>query len=76
MAIELTQAAAKHVSREIDRRGKGEGLRVSTKKSGCTGFAYLVDYADEIGPGRGQTPGHCQTDPLATPGDQRHLSAQ
>jgi iron-sulfur cluster assembly protein len=51
MAIELTQAAARHVSREITKRGKGEGLRVSTKKSGCTGFAYVVDYADEIGPG-------------------------
>jgi iron-sulfur cluster assembly protein len=49
MAIELTQAAATHVSQEMAKRGRGEGLRVSTKKSGCTGFAYLVDYADEIG---------------------------
>ena len=49
MAIELTQAAAAHVSREIARRGKGQGLRVRTRKSGCTGFAYDIDYADEIG---------------------------
>ena len=49
MAIELTPAAAAHVSRELARRGRGKGLRVSTKKSGCTGFAYVVDYADEIG---------------------------
>ncbi len=49
MAIELTRSAAVHVSRELARRGKGKGLRVSTKKSGCTGFAYVVDYADEIG---------------------------
>jgi iron-sulfur cluster assembly protein len=49
MAIELTQAAAEHVAREIGKRGKGEGLRIGTKKSGCTGFAYVVDYADEIG---------------------------
>ena len=48
MSVELTQAAAAHVSRELARRGKGKGLRVSTKKSGCTGFAYVVDYADEI----------------------------
>jgi iron-sulfur cluster assembly protein len=48
MTIELTQSAAAHVSRELARRGKGKGLRVSTKKSGCTGFAYMVDYADEI----------------------------
>ena len=51
MAIELTEAAAAHVSRELARRGRGKGLRVSTKKSGCTGFAYVVDYADEIGAG-------------------------
>jgi iron-sulfur cluster assembly protein len=49
MAIELTEAAAKHVSQDMANRGSGEGLRVSTKKSGCSGFAYLVDYADEIG---------------------------
>lgn len=49
MAIELTQTAAQHVAREIARRGSGEGLRVGTKKSGCTGFAYVTDYADQIG---------------------------
>jgi iron-sulfur cluster assembly protein len=50
MAIELTEAAAQHVAKEIAKRGKGRGLRVGTKKSGCTGFAYVVDYADEIDP--------------------------
>jgi iron-sulfur cluster assembly protein len=49
MAVELTEAAAAHVAREIAKRGSGEGLRVATKKSGCTGFAYVVDYADAIG---------------------------
>ena len=48
MAVQLTEAAARHVTRESAKRGSGEGLRVSTKKSGCTGFAYVVDYADEI----------------------------
>lgn len=48
MAIELTQAAARHVAQEIAKRGSGTGLRVGTRKSGCTGFAYVVDYADEI----------------------------
>jgi iron-sulfur cluster assembly protein len=48
MAVELTTAAAQHVAREISKRGSGEGLRVGTKKSGCTGFAYVVDYADTI----------------------------
>ncbi|MCB1773514.1 MAG: iron-sulfur cluster assembly accessory protein [Gammaproteobacteria bacterium] len=49
MAVELTVAAADHVAREISKRGAGEGLRIGTKKSGCTGFAYVVDYADSIG---------------------------
>lgn len=49
MAIHLTEAAARHVANELDKRGRGEGLRIGTKKSGCTGFAYIVDYADEIG---------------------------
>lgn len=50
MAIQLTESAARHVAQEIAKRGNGQGLRVGTRKSGCTGFAYVVDYADEIGP--------------------------
>ena len=49
MAVQLTETAAKHVQSMLERRGRGVGLRISTKKSGCTGFAYVVDYADEIG---------------------------
>lgn len=48
MAVQLTENAARHVTHEIEKRGSGEGLRISTKKSGCTGFAYVVDYADSI----------------------------
>lgn len=48
MAVQLTEAAARHVAREIEKRGSGVGLRVSTRKSGCTGFAYVVDYADGV----------------------------
>jgi iron-sulfur cluster assembly protein len=33
----------------LDRRGHGLGLRLGTRKSGCSGLAYVVDYADEIG---------------------------
>ena len=51
MAVQLTESAARHVARELAKRGNGQGLRVSTKKSGCSGFDYVVDYADEIGPG-------------------------
>ncbi len=49
MAITLTEAAARHVSGMIAKRGQGVGLRVGTKKSGCSGFAYEVDYADDVG---------------------------
>ncbi len=48
MAVTLTPAAAQHVARMLERRGHGVGLRIGTKKSGCTGFAYEVDYADEV----------------------------
>ena len=48
MAITLTETAAQHVTKMLQQRGEGLGLRVGTKKSGCTGFAYVVDYADEI----------------------------
>lgn len=48
MPITLTEAAARHVATMLDKRGRGVGLRVGTKKSGCTGFAYVVDYADAV----------------------------
>ncbi|NEX20341.1 iron-sulfur cluster assembly accessory protein [Thiorhodococcus mannitoliphagus] len=48
MAVTLTEAAARHVASMIEKRGHGLGLRVGTKKSGCSGFAYDVDYADSL----------------------------
>lgn len=48
MAVTLTNSAAKHISGMIEKRGHGLGIRIGTKKSGCTGFAYQVDYADQI----------------------------
>ena len=48
MAIQLTENAAKHVEGMLQKRGSGVGLRLGTRKSGCTGFAYTVDYADDI----------------------------
>lgn len=47
MAVTLTQAASNRVNKMIEKRGHGIGLRVSTKVSGCAGFSYVVDYADE-----------------------------
>ncbi len=49
MAVTLTESAAQHVATMITKRGHGLGLRVGTKKSGCSGFVYDVDYADSLG---------------------------
>lgn len=49
MAIELTAAAVERVQTMLAKRGHGLGLRLGTRKSGCSGFAYVVDYADEVG---------------------------
>ena len=48
MAITLTESAARHVQKMLSERQQGIGLRLGTRKSGCTGFAYVVDYADVI----------------------------
>ena len=48
MAVQLTESAADHVRTMLTKRGHGLGLRIGTKKSGCTGFAYVVDYADQL----------------------------
>ena len=49
MAISLTNSAAERVRSYLARRGHGIGLRVGVKKTGCSGWAYVVDYADEVG---------------------------
>lgn len=50
MAILLTESAADRVRTHLAQRGAGLGLRVGIKKTGCSGFAYVVNYADEIKP--------------------------
>ncbi|MGB5279572.1 MAG: iron-sulfur cluster assembly accessory protein [Gammaproteobacteria bacterium] len=48
MKIELTENAAARVNTMLQQRGNGLGLRLGTRASGCSGFEYVVDYADEI----------------------------
>ncbi len=50
MAITLTEKAAEHVKKFIARRGKGIGLRLGVRTSGCSGMAYVLEFADEIEP--------------------------
>ena len=45
--ITLTEKAARHVSRYIERRGKGEGLRVGVRTTGCSGLAYKLEFVDQ-----------------------------
>jgi iron-sulfur cluster assembly protein len=51
MAITLTDNAAERVRNFIAQRGKGVGLRLGVKTSGCSGMAYVLEFADEIEPG-------------------------
>ncbi|MDP4608155.1 MAG: iron-sulfur cluster assembly protein IscA [Burkholderiaceae bacterium] len=46
MAVTMTEAAARHVSRYLSRRGKGIGVRLGVKTTGCSGLAYTLEYAD------------------------------
>lgn len=48
MAITLTPSAAERVRNFMASRGQGVGLRVGVRKTGCSGYAYVVNYADEI----------------------------
>ena len=48
MAISLTEPAAERVRTHLDARGSGIGLRVGIIKTGCNGFAYVINYADEV----------------------------
>lgn len=48
MAISLTNSAAERVRTYLERRGRGVGLRVGVRKTGCSGYAYVIDYADSV----------------------------
>jgi iron-sulfur cluster assembly protein len=51
MTVRLTSAAADRVRNFLANRGHGIGLRLGIKKTGCSGYAYVVNYADEVSPG-------------------------
>ena len=50
MAVTLTEAAARHVTRYLGKRGKGVGVRLGMKTTGCSGLAYKLEYVDEFTP--------------------------
>jgi len=48
MSITMTPAAADHVRQFLANRGKGLGLRLGVRTSGCSGMAYVLEFADEL----------------------------
>ena len=50
MPVTLTEKAASHVQAYIARRGKGVGVRLGVKTTGCSGLAYKLEYADDVAP--------------------------
>ncbi|WP_313288228.1 iron-sulfur cluster assembly protein IscA [Stutzerimonas nitrititolerans] len=50
MAISMTSAAADHVRRSLEGRGKGVGVRLGVRTTGCSGLAYTLEFVDETAP--------------------------
>ena len=50
MPVTLTENAARHVSNYIAKRGRGMGLRLGVKTTGCSGLAYKLEFADAPNP--------------------------
>ncbi len=48
--IHLTERAAQHVQDFLQNRGKGEGIKVGVKTSGCSGLAYVLEFVDQVDP--------------------------
>lgn len=48
--ITITENAADHIRKFLTKRGKGEGIRIGVKTSGCSGMAYMLEFVDEIQP--------------------------
>lgn len=48
MSITLTETAAHRVKTFLENRGKGIGLRLGVKTSGCSGLAYVLEFVDVL----------------------------
>ena len=48
MSVTLSEAAARHVNRYLAKRGKGVGVRLGVRTTGCSGLAYTLEYVDEL----------------------------
>ncbi|MGO3743304.1 iron-sulfur cluster assembly protein IscA [Kerstersia sp.] len=50
MAVTLTSRAAEHIDKFLQKRGKGVGLRLGVRTTGCSGMAYKLEYVDTPDP--------------------------
>jgi len=48
MAISLTESAAQRVRSYLVKRGSGIGLRLGVKETGCSGYSYVINYAEQV----------------------------
>ncbi len=48
MSLTLTERAARQIKKQLEKRGKGIGLKLGVKKSGCSGYSYALDYTDVV----------------------------
>ena len=48
MGVTFTDRAADHIKAFLDKRGKGVGLRLAVRTTGCSGLAYVLEFADEV----------------------------
>ena len=48
MAITLSDVAADRIKSFLEKRGKGEGVRLGVKTTGCSGLAYIVEFIDKV----------------------------
>ena len=67
MAVTMTERAAKHVAGFIEKRGKGVGLRLGVRTTGCSGMAYKLEYADSPQPQRFFSRGLLKRNPSFSP---------
>ncbi|CAA0083296.1 iron-sulfur cluster assembly protein IscA [Zhongshania aliphaticivorans] len=47
MPISVSSAAAGHIKRQMEGRGRGLGIRIGVRTSGCSGMAYVLEFVDE-----------------------------
>ncbi|NJM32481.1 MAG: iron-sulfur cluster assembly protein IscA [Limnobacter sp.] len=70
MPVTLTQKAADHIARFLAKRGKGQGLRLGVRTTGCSGMAYKLEFVDTPDPADHQFESHGVTlfvDPKSLP---------